>query len=201
MKWLAVASAVIAAALLLLWYEVRNPGTPKASASTQIAPAPVPARPPGPITNPRLDAPMDAVDLDDDAPLPPGVRPAGTMAPEDDPGPIRKFSEPFWERVDEVYSRKLLGYAADCYEGGKERKQKVKLAFRFDITGGKVSVRDVRMVESTMNDPKLEACMVKAVADATWTDKNMPDWSSSPDEEETLLVRIDTLKRFGPKSD
>ncbi|HUQ06303.1 MAG TPA: hypothetical protein VM261_27550 [Kofleriaceae bacterium] len=200
MKWLAVAAAVVAAALLLLWYEVRNPGTPRASASTQVAPA-APAKPAGPIKNPRLDAPMDVVELDDDAPLPPGVRPAGTMAPEDDPGPIRKFSEPFWERVDEVYSRKLLGFAADCYEGGKDRKQKVKLAFRFNISGGNVTVRDVRMVESTMNDPKLEACMLKAVSNATWLDKNMPDWSSLPEEEETLLVRISTLKRFGPPSD
>jgi hypothetical protein len=201
MKWLGVVAALVAAALLLLWYEVRNPGTPAASAATDAVAKPAPPPPSGPIKNPRLDAPMDAVELDDDAPLPPGVRPAGTLAPEDDPGPIRKFSEPFWERVDEVYSRKLLGFAADCYEGGKDRKQKVKMAFRFNISGGNVTVRDVRMVESTMNDPKLEACMVKAVADATWTDKNMPDWSSSPDEEETLLVRISTLKRFGPPSD
>src|SRR5262245_2963919 len=160
MKWLGVAAAVIAAALLLLWYEVRSSGTPKAQASTDATPAAAPA----PVANksPRLDAPMEVQTLDDDAPLPEGVRPAGTMAPEDDPGPIRKFSEPFWERVDEVYSRKLLGYAADCYEGGKDRKQKLKVSFKFNITGGTVTVHDVKLVESTLNDPKLEACMVKA---------------------------------------
>lgn len=200
MKWLAVAVAVVAAALLLLWYEVRSSGTPAASASTDAPPAAAPA-PKAERKSANLDAPMEATSLDDDAPLPPGVRPAGTMAPEDDPGPIRKYSEMFWERVDEVYSRKLLGYAADCYEGGKDRKQKLKVAFKFDIKGGQVTVRDVRMVESTMNDPELEACMVKAIAGATWTDKNMPDWSSEPADEETLLVRISTLKRFGPETD
>jgi hypothetical protein len=199
MKWLAVAAAVIAAALLLLWYEVRSGGNGAQASTDAIAAAAAPVH--TPVAQPRLDKPMNVIELDDDAPLPPGVRPAGTLAPEDDPGPIRKFSEPFWERIDEVYSRKLLGYAADCYEGGKERKQKLKLSFKFDIAGGNVTVRDVKIVESTLGDPKLEQCMLEAVAGATWHDKNMPDWSSSPEDEEMLLVRISTLKRFGPATD
>jgi len=198
MKWLAVAAAVVAAALLVLWYEVRSSGTPAASASTDapVAPAPKVER-----KSANLDAPMTATALSDDEALPPGVRPFGTKAPEDETGPIKKFSEPFWERVDEVYSRKLLGYAADCYEGGKDRKQKLKVSFKYDIVAGKVSVRDVRMVESTLGDAALEACMVKAIAGASFEDKNMPDWSSAPEDEETLLVRISTLKRFGPQTD
>ena len=198
MKWLAVAAAIVVAALFLLWYEVRSSGTRVASASTDAPAAPAKAV----EKSPKLDdTPMNSTMIDGDAPLPPGVRPFGTPAPEDDPGPIKKFSEPFWERVDEVYSRKLLGFAADCYEGGKERKQKLKVSFKYDIVGGKVTVRDVKPVESTLNDPKLEACMVKAVGAATWNDKNMPDWSSAPEDEETLLIRIETLKRFGPETD
>lgn len=199
MKWVALAATIVAAALLLLWREARSPGaTPAAAAPSapQLPAAPV-ARP-----SPNLGGePVTVAGQLGDAPLAPGVRPAGVLAPEDDPGPIKKFSETFWERVDETYSRRLLGYAADCYDGGKDRKQKVKVAFRFQIAGGKVTVKDVRQVESTMNDPALEACMVKAIANATWDDKNMPDWSSSPDEEETLVVRISTLKRFGPETD
>lgn len=199
MKWIAVAAAIIAAALLLLWREVRSPGaTPAIAAPSapQLPAAPV-ARPSANIGDPSRAAGA----IMDDAPLAPGVRPAGVLAPEDDPGPITKYSELFWERVDETYSRRLLGFAADCYGGGKERKQKLKVAFRFQIAGGKVTVKDVRQVESTMNDPALEACMLKAIANATWDDKNMPDWSSSPEEEETLVVRISTLKRFGPETD
>ena len=197
MKWLAVAAALIAAALIVLWYEARSSGPPAAA----TAPAPVAKAAPAPRA--YLGAPIEETPgrIMDDRPLPPHVRPAGVMAPEDDAEPIRKYSDEFWERVDETYSRRLLGFAADCYQGGKERKQKLKLAFRFDIAGGKVSVKDVRMVESTLNDPALEACMTRAVAGATFEDKNMPDWASRPDEEETLLVRIETLKRFMPQSD
>ncbi len=194
MKWLAVAAAVVVAALLGLWYQARSPGT-SAAAANPPEPAAVVVR------HPDRGAPPGAAPADDDAPLPANVRPAGTLAPEDDPGPIKKYSEPFWERVDETYSRRLLEFASDCYHGGKERKQKLKLAFRFDIAAGKVSVRDVRVVESTLGDPALEACMTKAVAAAAFDDPDMPDWSSSADEEETLLIRISTLKRFGPQTD
>ncbi len=196
MKWLALAAAVVAAALFLLWREVRSSGASPAV----VAPAAAPAVP-APRASNDIVAAKTLTPIEDDEPLPAHVLPAGVMSEDDDPGPIKKFSEPFWERVDEVYSRKLLGFAADCYQGGKERKQKLKVAFRFNISGGKVSVTDVRPVESTLNDPKLEACMVKAIAAATWDDKNMPDWSSSADEEETLVVRISTLKRFGPETD
>lgn len=198
MKWLALAGVLVAAALFLLWREVRSSGASPAVVSA----APAPATPAAPrAANDFVAAKTLTPIVDDDEPLPAHVLPAGVMSEDDDPGPIKKFSEPFWERVDEVYSRKLLGYAADCYQGGKERKQKLKVAFRFNISGGKVSVTDVRQVESTLGDPKLEACMVKAIAAATWDDKNMPDWSSSADEEETLVVRISTLKRFGPETD
>ncbi|MBZ0232693.1 MAG: hypothetical protein K8M05_10220 [Deltaproteobacteria bacterium] len=197
MKWLALTAAVVAVALLLLWREVRSSGaSPAVAVAPTAAPAVPIARASADVVPARIAEPVD-----DDEPLPPHVLPAGVMAPEYDPGPIKKFSEPFWERVDETYSRRLLGFAADCYKGGKERKQKLKVAFRFNITGGKVSVTDVRPVESTLDDPALEACMLKAIAKATWDDKNMPDWTSSPDEEETIVVRISTLKRFGPETD
>jgi hypothetical protein len=196
-KWLAIAGVLAAVAALLLWREVRSPGAKPAAAD----PAPVAAKAPPP-RSPNLPEPIIRTGrIDDDRPLPPNVRPAGVMAPEDDAEPIKKFSEQFWERVDETYSRRLLGFAADCYQGGKERKQKLKLAYRYHIVGGKVTIADVRPVESTLNDPTLEACFAKAIANATWDDKNMPDWSSSPDEEETIVVRIETLKRFGPQTD
>lgn len=193
MKWIAAVGGVVLVALLLLWREVRN--------GDAAPPAPVAAS--GAVTRgggggerPTLDPPVE------DKATKRGVRPAGTLAPEDDSGPIKKYSEEFWERIDEVYSRRLLGYAAPCYTtGDKHRKAKLKLGFRFDITEGSVAVRDVRIIESTLDDAKLERCMMQAVARAVFKDPNMPDWQSSPDEEETLLIRIETLKRFGPEED
>jgi hypothetical protein len=195
MKWLAVAAAAVAAALLVLWYQVRSPASPAAAAP---AAAPTAAVPRSPNLGTQVQAPGH---LPDGEPLPEDVWPAGTLAPGDETGPIKKFSDAFWERIDETYSRRLLGYAADCYSGGKQRKQKLKLAFRFDISGGQVSVRDVRVVESTLGDAALESCMAAAVAKATFEDKDMPDWQSGAEDEETLLIRIDTLKRFGPQTD
>ncbi len=196
MKWLAVAAALVVAALVVLWYEVRSPTAPAAAAA---APATAPAPPPRPA---NLGAAAPAAGrLADDAPLDDDVLPAGVMAPEDDAAPIVKFSDAFWERIDETYARRLLGYAADCYQGGKDRKQKLKLGFRFQIVGGQVSVRDVRVLESTLGDAALEACMTRAVAGATFVDRNMPDWSSTAEDEETLVVRISPLKRFGPATD
>jgi len=43
--------------------------------------------------------------------------------------------------------------------------------------------------------------MTQAVAGATFKDPRMPDWSTNPVDEEEVLIRIDTLKRFGPKTD
>ncbi len=193
MKWIvAVGGVVLIALALLLWREVRS--------GDAAAPPPVPA---ADTTARRSDhaPPTLAPQLEDKA-TKPGVRPAGTLAPEDDSGPIKKYSDEFWERVDEVYSRRLLGHAAPCYTSGdKHRKAKLKLGFRFDITEGSVAVRDVRIIESTLDDPKLERCMMQAVSRAVFKDPNMPDWQSSPDEEETLLIRIETLKRFGPEED
>jgi hypothetical protein len=199
MKWLALATALVAAALFLLWREVRSPGSTAAVADVQVAAPAAPVMRASP--NLGEPEPEHLARILDDRALAPDVRPAGVMAPEDYAEPVKKYSEQFWERVDETYARKLLGHAAECYAGGKDRKQKLKVAYRYRIAGGTVTIGDVRMVESTLGDPALEACMLKEIAAATWDDQHMPDWSSSAEEEETLVVRISTLKRFGPESD
>lgn len=187
MKWIAVAGAVFLAALLLLWREVRSGD----------APAPV-----APV--PKAGAPERAAGL---PPRPgetarnPNVRPAGTLAPEDDVGAIVKDSDEFYERIDETYSRRLLGFAAECYDGGKERKQALKIGFRFHIVDGSVAVQNARIIESDLGDPKLEQCMLNKVAKAHFKDPRMPDWSTRGNDEEELLIRIKSLKRFGPEED
>ncbi len=189
MKWLAVALVLLGAALMALLYEVRSPGPTAASASAAIDARPVTLAPTG---SRAIAAPVAATE---EAPSPPPPE-------EDESGepPIAKLSEEFWSRIDEVYSRRLVGQAADCYQGGKDRKQKLKLAFRFEIAGGQITVSGARIVDSTLNDPALEKCMLAAVATARFSDPRMPDWSSPADEEETVLIRISGLKRFGAPS-
>ena len=188
MKWIAVAGAVLVAALLLLWRDVRSEHAPAPAVQVPKA-APGPERAPG--LPPRAD----------EAPRNANVRPAGTLAPEDDVGAIEKDSDEFYERIDETYARRLLGVASDCYEGDKDRKQKLKLGFRFQIVDGTVAVQNARIIESTFNDPKLEQCMLNKVGKATFKDPRMPDWSTRGNDEEELLIRVKSLKRFGPEED
>ena len=189
MKWIAVAGAVLVAALLLLWREVRSGESPAPVVPAPKVSAPAGERAPGLPPRPEEQTPSA------------NLRRAGTLAPEDDVGAIVKDSDEFYERIDETYSRRLLGFAAECYEGGKERKQKLKIGFRFQIVDGSVAVQNARIIESDLNDPKLEQCMLNKVARATFKDPRMPDWSTRGNDEEELLVRVKSLKRFGPEED
>lgn len=196
MKWVALAAAIVAAAAAWLWHASAasddKPGTAAQRVRAQ-ADRPVPVARGKSLDRPDEDYQQLTPDVKDDP-----DRPQIEEAPE---GPIKKYSDEFWERVDEVYSRQLLGFAADCYHGGKDRKQKLKLSYFLDIAGGKVTVRDVKVVDSTLGDATLERCMVKAVGAAHWDDPRMPDWTSDPTQAEHLLIRVETLKRFGPPSD
>ena len=186
MKWLALGGVGMLVGLLLLWRGVRSePATPtvpevvaaKGSGSAAVA---------APRPTPNLPTPVE-----DDGPI--------GYVEEDEPDPDAPFvanSDEFYAHLDEVYGRRLRGYAAPCYQGGHDRKGKVRLLFTWKISGGAVSVANVRVDETTLGDAKLEACMVKAVAAAHWTDPRMPDWATHPGEEERLLIRIENLKRF-----
>lgn len=188
MKWLGLAAVAALVGLLVLWRLAGSSSSEPAPPPTVVKGADPVGRPPAAV---KQATPIATAD-DDDRPQ--------IEAPAED-APIRKYSDEFWERVDEVYSRRLLGFAADCYRGGKDRKQKLKVSYFLDINAGHVTVRDVKIVDSTMGDAALEQCMVKAVGKAAWDDPRMPDWKSDPSESEHLLIRIETLKRFAPADD
>ncbi|MBL8622038.1 MAG: hypothetical protein JNK64_12060 [Myxococcales bacterium] len=186
MKWLALGVVAVLIGALLLLRGLRSdaaaakpdapPARPAAAAPTTPTARPAPALPEHPV----VEGPVAAFE-----------RPE-----EDETAPFKVDSDEFYEQLDEVYSRRLSGFTHDCYQGGQHRKAKVRLLFRWEIKGGAVSVKDVRVDESTLGDPALEACMVKAVAGAHWTDARMPDWSTKVGEDERLLIRIENLKRF-----
>ena len=185
MKWLALGAVAVLIGALLLWRSRR--AEPHAAAP---APAPAAATPPGPAPGAR-----PAPSLPDH---PTGEGPVAAFERDepDEDAPIPIDSDEFYETIDEVYSRRLTGVAHDCYEGGLPPKAKLRLLFRWEIKGGAVSIHDVKVHESTLGDAKVEACMVKAVANARWTDPRMPDWSTRVGEEERVLIRIENLKRF-----
>lgn len=186
MKWLALGVVAVLIGALLLLRGLRSdaaaakpdarPARPAAAAAPAPSARPAPSLP----EHPEVEGPVAAFE-----------RPE-----EDETAPFKVDSDEFYEQLDEVYSRRLNGFTHDCYQGGQHRKAKVRLLFRWEIKGGAVSVKDVRVDESTLGDPALEACMVKAVAGAHWTDARMPDWSTKVGEDERLLIRIENLKRF-----
>ena len=192
MKWLALAGVAALVGALLLWHSLRGGSAhpPDAAAAPAVAPGapgrPAPTRPaPQLPEHPVVEGPIGAIERDE---------------PDED-APIPVDSDEFYEVLDEVYSRRLTGITHDCYQGGLPPKAKLRLLFRWEIKGGEVSVHDVKVDESTLGAPKVEACMVKAVAAAHWRDPRMPDWATRVGEEERVLIRIENLKRFDPPKD
>lgn len=186
MKWLALGVVAVLIGALVLLRGLR--GDAAAAKPEPAATRPTPAPAARPTTAPAAAAPAE-----DEPPVPVA---AFERPEEDETAPFKVDSDEFYEQLDEVYSRRLNGFTHDCYQGGKQRKAKVRLLFRWEIKAGAVSVKDVRVDESTLGDPALEACMVKAVAGAHWSDPRMPDWATKVGEDERLLIRIENLKRF-----
>ncbi|MEZ4404207.1 MAG: hypothetical protein R3B06_29565 [Kofleriaceae bacterium] len=182
MRWLALACGVVAIGAALLWWQLRGG---RAEPSSGAATTPVAAARAAPRGGPTRLAP-------DTSGQPP---PAIEVDEPDEDAPIPRDSDEFYEEIDRSYSANLRRAASACYKGGKQRKQKLRLLLRYQIAAGKVTVHDVRVDESTLDDPALERCMVDAVAQAHWDAPRMPDWQTRIGEDEQILIRIEGLNR------
>jgi hypothetical protein len=103
-------------------------------------------------------------------------------------GKVSPASDEFFYKFDDLQPSMLTRNAAKCYTGGLHRvhrNQKVKLAFTNKIVNGEVTVADVKVVESTIDDPEMVECFRREVAATHWHDDELPDWNA-PDE---LVIR------------
>lgn len=183
-RWVLAGGLLLVAVAAFLLLQLRTP----ADASTPIAEVarrelpPLPEFPVG-----RNQAP-DSVMAEVEA------------APVED-GPPQKLdpkSDEFFRRFDDMIAAKLTAEAATCYNGGKERDQKVKFSFRAVIRDGRVTIRDVKQMVSTMNDPALERCMLEKVAGfAKWKDDAFPDYEM----DDEVLIRVRALKKYKQEED
>jgi hypothetical protein len=57
---------------------------------------------------------------------------------------------------------RLTDAAASCYDGGDGRES-VALAYTLVVDGGRLRTADVAVVESSLSDKRLEACILDAV--------------------------------------
>ncbi len=169
-RWLTPAlSIAVVAAAALLWIELRAPAE---SAAATSRPPPVVAAPPRAAPAP---API--------APPAPAVAAATAPARET----LDPQSDAFFYRFDEVVPANLSRAAAECYEGARKvhRNQKLKLGFKVQIAQGVVTIKDVKVLQSTLDYAGLEACFIRAVSGVSWTDDELPDWI----QDDELVIR------------
>jgi hypothetical protein len=175
-KKLVLATALVIAALALLWLQVGATERPStAPAKQDVATVPTAAsQASGLAIAAQKIAAVDA----------------------SKPQKLDPASDAFFYKFDEQIPPMLTAEAAKCYTGGirrVHRNQKVKLGYTINIKDGVVSISDVKVVESTVNDKALETCFANEVAKVTWRDDELPDWQ----QDDHLLIRPERgMKKF-----
>lgn len=181
-KVLAAGGALLVILAVLLLYQL------KATTTVDAAPQPRPVN----------DRPADRIDRT--ASIEAALKP-DPVAPVDPGAPkkIKLMSDAFQFEFDDVQPHRLMAQAAKCYTGGlnrvADRNAKLKLSFKNHIVNGEVTISDLKVVESTLNNKALEDCMVAKVAAYHWHNDVLPDWWG----DDMLLIRPEGgMKKFLP---
>src|SRR5262249_38283309 len=126
----------------------------------------------------------------------PSEAPAAAAPEPERPAKLDPRSDEFFNKFDDVVPNRLTRKAAKCYEGRHgqlHRNQKLSLRFKTKIVNGEVSVHDVTIKESTLNDSALETCFIQEVMRSTWKDDELPDW----EQDDELVIRPERgMKKF-----
>lgn len=171
-KWLAAGGIALVVALVLMWKQV---------SSSSADPTPVAPQPEAEVATPSIAAPP--------------VQPAPAANPldeapvvDDKPKKIDKASDEFFYAFHEQVPKKLSQQAAECYAGKlgtMHRNKKLVLKFDVKVRNGTVTMENVKVDVSTLDDPALESCFIQKVARGGWHDDALPDYDW-PDE---LVIR------------
>lgn len=177
-KWLAGAIALLVLAVVL-WMQLQSPVARPVVAEHAVSPAAAAAPAVGPAAGSGTSAVAQA---------------AAPAAPEPEldvperPAKIDPRSDEFFTRFDEVVPRELTRNAARCYEGRHgqlHRNQGLKLKYKIRIAKGQVTVHDITVKESSIEDSALETCFIQEVARSSWKDDELPDW----EQDDELVIR------------
>ena len=158
-RWLAVGTAGLLVLLGVLWHEMQE------KPASAAPPPPVQAREarPAPGPSPAYRA-IAAVAAEQAAHASNKVDPASDA-----------FFAKFTDQVPAVLTSAAM---QTCYTGGLHRRsldQSITLDFIDHIKNGEVTVSDVKVRESTLDDSDLQNCMIAAVSRAHWHDDSLPD--------------------------
>lgn len=185
-KWLAAIGVLILVVLVLLWRQLDEPSAAapaeaaKAAAPVQVASAPVPGD-----VKPVASATSDAV-------------PTAVTAPASEEK-MHPSSEEFTRKHDEVVVPRMMMQAVKCWENLPaskraefHRNQSMVATFKQKIRNGVVTIHDLKLERSSINDPALEACFMQQMAGTTWTNPRLPDW----DQDDQIKLGPRTLKKY-----
>jgi hypothetical protein len=177
MKWLAALGLVVAALLVLLFLQLHEDVKVDVAKKEPVTVQPV-----------KQVAAVEPSGL--------SVAAAKVQEAAANEGKVDINSDAFFIRFDELVPQLTTRNAAKCYTGGLgrvHRNQKVKLAFKDTIKNGVVTITDVKVVESTINDQTLIDCFVREVQGTTWNDDGLPDWT----QDDELVIRPERgMKKF-----
>ncbi len=184
-KLLAALAVLIIIALVLLWRELdsSSAAAPAASATpaapTQVASAPAAK----PAATP--------------AAAPAATEPAAAKEPSTEK--MDPQSDEFFYQHDEVVVPIMMRQAVKCWENLPpakraefHRNQSMVAKFKQRIRNGVVTIHDLVVERSSINDPALEACFVQHLRATTWSNPRLPDW----DQEDTIKLGPRTLKKY-----
>lgn len=177
MKWLVALGLVVAALVVLLFLQMREDVTVEVAKKEPVTVQPV--------KQVASAAPAGLAEVA-----------AKVQEAKANEGKVDINSDAFFIRFDELVPQLTTRNAAKCYTGGLgrvHRNQKVKLSFKDTIKNGVVTITDVKVVESTINDQALIDCFVREVAGTTWSDDGLPDWQ----QDDELVIRPERgMKKF-----
>jgi hypothetical protein len=169
-RWLLLGALALIALVIVLWMQLN---------------APVAAAEPPPIA-PAAAAQPAVVP----APAPVAQAMAKVAAKADDgkPKKIDPASDEFFNRFTDVVPVVLSREAMQkCYHGGlhrRDRDQSITIDFVDHIKDGEVTVSNLKIKMSNLNDKELEDCIMSVVAKAHWHDDSLPD--TTQDDQFTL---------------
>jgi|JI10StandDraft_1071094.scaffolds.fasta_scaffold175686_3 hypothetical protein len=177
-KWIALPAAIILVAVALWWWR-RDDGKAAATPSTAKATSKAPRRdlrPPPPPPN-TLPANHDPI-IYQPSNAPPLTAKPGTAVMF---APMTEYKyDPEQIKAEELeYKRyrlrfKLADAAAECHEGG-DQSEDIRLAYTMVVRGEILTLENVRVLESNLPDPSVEACIVASVKAMRSPAKGLPD--------------------------
>ena len=184
-RWLVVLGVGVLVLLAVLWWKMS--GDPAEVRVEAASSSPSSA---GPEVRPPTDASAEKAPVWVD---PSRESTAGANDSSEKVELIDPKSETFNHRIDVAIGNQLRARAAfDCDESGMDPNAALKLGYRLRIVNGRVTVSDVRVLESEVT-PEYERCFVERVEAASFRMEDMPDFEEGDQE---LFTRVRSMKKY-----